>query len=107
MLNQVSDFYIEEGDYYLRLMPVAEHYLGRRFSLQAGLEGSLAHLMGTDQLGYGGMAGFTWLFPESGWEIDFNINYRLRPSRVLQGELYPDSLWSVGVSKEGIFMRRK
>lgn len=104
VMNQVSDFYIEEGDYYLRLMPVAEHYLSRRFSLRAGLEGSLAHLQGSDQLGYGGMAGFTWIFPESGWEIDFNINYRLRPSRVLRGELYPDSLYSLVISKEGIFI---
>jgi len=105
VLNEVGDFYLGSGNFFVRVLPAVEHYFWKRLSLRAGAELSAAHFEeeGENQVGFGALGGLTLLFPGTGWSLDLNMTYRERPSRVVIGELYPSFLWSLSVSREGIF----
>jgi len=61
----------------------------------------------TAQLGYGGMLGGTLHNPNTGFELDMNLTYRMRPSRVVEGLLYPDFLYLINMTWNDRFLSRE
>jgi hypothetical protein len=102
VIKQVNDIYIERGDYFIRVLPLAEHYLTQWISLRGGIEGSLASLSNEVKTGFGFVGGITLRLPAYGLDFDVNLTYRHRPSRLAAGYLYQTLPLVISVSKEGL-----
>jgi len=103
----LNDFYLDTNSFVLRLLPLVEHYLFEWWSVRAGVEGSVTRLAGSAKLGYGVLGGLTFRILKAGIDIDFNLTHRKRPSRVVEGYMYPDYLFMLNISKNGIALSRK
>ena len=107
ILKQIDNISYDKAHYFATLMPSFERFLGQNFSLRAGVEGSLLYDAGKVTPGYGGLGGMTLRFPSIGLDIDLNATYRMRPSRILSGVLYPDFLILMNASWSGVFKKSR
>jgi TolB-like protein len=105
-LKQLNDLSIDRNFYYTRLLPAVEHFFSDWFSARLGLEGSLAFLNESKKAGYGVLGGMTFRIIRWHCDIDMNMTYRMRPSRVVEELLYPDFITLVGVSFSDVFRSR-
>lgn len=103
--KNVNDFYLDDGDLFLRLLPLTEHFFTNWFSLRGGLEGSVSVVDGSSNFGFGVLGGFTFRIPKSGWDFDVNITYRQRPSRINNNYMYDMLPVTFMISKEGLFVK--
>lgn len=87
-----------------RLMPAAEHRLGKRFSLRAGAELTDIELNGEKSSGSGFMAGGSADLGRN-WTFDLNWTSRQRPSRNLNDFKFREDLIFFTISRAGIFFR--
>ena len=71
------------------------------------MEGSLAFLGDSKKMGYGLLGGMTFRIVPWHCDIDLNLTYRLRPSRVVEELLYPDFITLIGVSFSDVFRSRE
>ncbi len=101
--KNINDFYLDDGDMFVRLLPLAEHFFTGWFSLRGGLEGSVSIVDGSANYGFGVLGGVTFRIPRSGWDFDVNLTYRQRPSRISNDYLYNTMPLSIMISKEGLF----
>jgi len=104
--KQLNDFYLDTNSFFLRLLPMVEHYLFEWWSVRAGVEGSVTRLAGSAEMGYGVLGGLTFRILKAGIDIDFNLTHRKRPSRVVEGYMYPEYLFMLNISKKGIALSR-
>ncbi len=104
--KQLNDFYLDTDSYFIRLLPLVEHYLFEWWSVRVGVEGSVTKLAGSIKLGYGVLGGLTFRILKAGIDIDFNLTHRKRPSRVVEGYMYPDYIFMLNISKQGIALSR-
>ena len=107
ILKQIDSISYDKALYFATLMPSFERFLGQNFSLRAGAEGSLLYNAGKITPGYGALGGMTLRFPTIGLDIDLNATYRMRPSRILPGALYPDFLILMNASWSGVFKKAR
>lgn len=104
--KQLNDLYLDTNSYFVRLLHLLEYYLFEWWSVRAGVEGSVTRLAGSAELGYGVLGGFTFRIPKAGLDIYFNLTHRKRPSRLVEGYMYPDYLFMLNISKKGIALSR-
>jgi hypothetical protein len=107
ILKQIDSVSYAKPQLFATLMPAYERFFGQSFSLRGGVEGSLLSDDGTISLGYGGLGGITLRFPKAGLDIDLNATYRMRPSRIVPGALYPDFLVLLNVNWNGVFIKNR
>jgi len=105
-IRQSAEVCLDRVYYYATVMPVVERFLGLRLSIRAGLEGSYAVLGDASRFGYGGILGGTVRSPSTGFEVGMNLTYRLRPSRAIEGVLYPDYLYMMNFTWNDRFVSR-
>jgi hypothetical protein len=99
-LKQANDIYFDRDLYYGRIMPCFEQWFMDRFSLRAGIEGTLFARNGGIDFGWGGTAGATVRV----WKLDIDANYtlRMRPSRTLDEVIIPESVFFITVAMNGL-----
>ena len=107
IIKQLNDVSVDRVYYFGRILPAAEHFFSDSFSLRAGIEGSFAQLNDSSQFGYGALGGVTFRIIPWGMDIDFNISYRLRPSRMVEECLYTDILTLLTVSFNDVWISRE
>ncbi len=107
IVKQINSFSLDRPYVFVTLMPAVEHFLARWISLRVGLEGSLAMLNDTFQPGYGALAGITFRNVRRGFDVDLNLTYRQRPSRVVEGLLYSDLMALMNVTWNGVRVTRE
>ncbi len=107
IIKQLNDVSVDRVYYFGRILPAAEHFFSDSFSLRAGIEGSFAQLNDSSQFGYGALGGVTFRIIPWGMDIDFNISYRLRPSRMKEEFLYTDILTLLTVSFNDVWISRE
>ncbi len=105
IVKQVNDIYVERGDYFIRILPLAEHYLSQWLSLRGGIEGSMTSMDKEIKPGFGVVAGITLRIPKYGLDFDVNLTYRQRPSRLAAEYLYDTLPLVISISKEGLLFR--
>jgi len=107
VLKQINEVAWDRPFYFGRLLPATEHFISDRFSMRAGIEASYAFLNGTKKFGFGALVGTTLRSIRRKIDLDFNVSYRMRPSRAVEGLLYPDFgfLWTI--SRNGLFLSRQ
>lgn len=106
IVKQIDELTID-GSYFLgRLLPAVEHYFTDWFSIRAGAEASLAMLNGEMNFGYGALGGITLSNIDWGFDFNLNVSYRLRPSRILEGEMYPGTLLLFSFVWNDVFVSR-
>jgi hypothetical protein len=88
------------------LLPAVEHFFTDWYSARVGIEGSLSLLNDSAKPGYGVLGGMTFRIVKWHCDIDINLTYRMRPSRVVEELLYPDFITMAGVSFSDIFRSR-
>ena len=106
-VKQLNDLSLDRVYYYTRLLPAIEHFFSPGFSARLGVEGSLAFLGDSKKMGYGLLGGMTFRIVPWHCDIDLNLTYRLRPSRVVEELLYPDFITLIGVSFSDVFRSRE
>jgi hypothetical protein len=106
LIKQLNDISFDRVYYFGRILPAVEHFFFDWFSLRAGIEGLFSQLNDSSLLGYGVMGGVTFRIIPWGLDIDFNVSYRLRPSRVIEEFLYPDLLGLISISLNDLFISR-
>ena len=107
IIKQLNDISVDRVYYFGRILPAAEHFFSDSFSLRAGIEGSFAQLNDSSLFGYGAMGGVTFRIIPWGMDIDFNISYRLRPSRMKEEFLYTDILTLLTISFNDVWISRE
>jgi len=106
-LKQLNDICVDRVYYYGRILPALEHFFVDWFSARLGIEGSFALLNDSPKLGYGFLAGATFRIVKWHCDIDFNLTYRKRPSRVVEELLYPDFIVLLSLSWNDVFISRE
>jgi len=104
ILKQINDICLDRIYYYGTILPAIEHFFVDWFSLRAGIEGSYALLNDSHNLGFGILSGIT--FRSGNFDIDINISYRLRPSRMVEELLYPDFNVLIILTWNDVFISR-
>jgi len=107
IIKQLNDISVDRVYYFCRVLPAVEHFFSDAFSLRAGIEGSFAQMNDSSLFGYGAMGGLTFRFIPWGMDIDFNISYRLRPSRMKEEFLYKDFLILLSFSLNDLWISRE
>ncbi len=105
-LKQLNDLCLDRVYYYGRILPAIEHFFTDWFASRLGIEGSLAVLNDSIMLGYGILGGITFRIVEWHCDLDMNLTYRMRPSRVAEELLYPDFICLLSVSFNDVFCSR-
>jgi TolB-like protein len=89
-------YYDERAGIMLRLIPAVEWWPFAFLGMRAGYEFSYLDLLGTSDMGHGGMAGVSAkLF---GFSLDFNYTYRYRPYRHLPGYGFNEDFLLIGLT---------
>jgi TolB-like protein len=102
-LKQVNDLYMDRAFYYGRLMPCAEQWFFGKFSVRAGVEGTLIVRDSDTKLGWGGTGGITirlWQF-----DLDINYTYRQRPSYSMEEIIVPESVTFITLTANGLLKK--
>jgi hypothetical protein len=105
-VKQINDICFDRIYYYGRIIPAFEHYLADWFSFRIGAEGAFALLNDSCQFGYGIMGGLTFRIIGLGMDIDINVTYRVRPSRVVEEVMYPEIIGLINFSFNNLFISR-
>jgi len=105
IVKQINYICIDRIYYYGSILPAIEHFFADWFSLRVGIEGSYALLNESHNLGFGILSGIT--FRSGNFDIDINISYRLRPSRMVEELLYPDFNVLIILSWNDVFISRE
>jgi TolB-like protein len=87
---------------YFQVLPAVEHWFGRALSLRLGADVTFVADAALET-GLGGTVGMTLVL--GGWEIDLGGTYRMQPSHVVDDELIPVTVFSIGIRRNGIFTR--
>lgn len=106
IIKQLNDIHLETGSFYGRLVPAFEHWPLEWLSVRVGVEGAAMKLTEEINWGLGGMGGFTIRLSRWRVDIDGNVTYRRRPSRVLDGEFLDEIVAFITVSKNRLFIER-
>jgi curli biogenesis system outer membrane secretion channel CsgG len=106
ILKQLNDICFDRIYYYGRVIPAVEHFFQNWLSLRLGAELAYARLNTTDNFGYGAAGGLTFRIIDLGMDIDLNASYRLRPSRVVEGIMYPEGVVTLSISWNDAFISR-
>ncbi|MBN1835589.1 MAG: hypothetical protein JW820_07045 [Spirochaetales bacterium] len=106
-IKQLNDLCLDRVYYYGRLLPAVEHFFADWFAGRLGLEGSFAQLDESSKWGYGVLGGVTFRIVPWHCDLDMNLTYRMRPSRVVEELLYPDFIASFAVSFSDVFRSRE
>src|SRR5208283_2208365 len=85
---------------YLQVIPAYEHWFGSALSLRIGAVASMEPLPSLT-VGYGGTLGATFVLRK--WEIDLGATYRQRPSRIDYTDVIPETVFSLGIKRNGVF----
>lgn len=107
VFKQLNDLAVDRMFYYGRLLPAFEQFFTNWFSMRLGLEGAIVVLGDSTNLGYGVLGGFTFRIINWGLDIDTNLTYRLKPSRVVEGLMMPQCLLLINFNFNGLFMKRE
>jgi len=59
------------------------------------------------QAGYGVLAGLSFRSARRGFDADFNLTWRKRPSRVVEGLLYTDLMALMNLTWNGLWVRQE
>lgn len=105
--KQLNDLCLDRPYYYGRVLPAVEHFFSDWFAARLGLEGSFALLNDSAQWGYGVLGGMTFRIVKWHCDLDLNLTYRRRPSRVVEELLYPDFIAAIGLSFSDLFRSRE
>ena len=106
IIKQLNDIHLETGSFYGRLVPAFEHWPLEWLSVRVGVEGAAMKLLDKINWGLGGTGGFTIRLSRWRVDIDGNVTYRRRPSRVLDGEFLDEIVAFITVSKNRLFIER-
>ncbi len=107
LVKQINNVCFDRTYYYATIMPAVEHFLTDWVSFRGGIEGSFSILNDSAQIGYGILGGFTLRYPKWGLECDFNVTYRLRPSRAVEELLYKDLVILMNITLNDVFISRE
>jgi TolB-like protein len=107
IVKQLNDISYDRVYYYGRLIPAFEHFVADWFSYRIGAEGAFALLNKSPQFGYGIIGGLTYRIIDWGMDIDVNLSYRMRPSRTVEGFMYPDFMGTLLLSFNDLFVSRR
>ncbi|MBE3064469.1 MAG: hypothetical protein IMZ69_05570 [Spirochaetes bacterium] len=107
ILKQINNVSLDRPYTFVTLMPAVEHFFAPWVSVRAGLEGSMSLLNETFQMGFGALTGITFRSLRRGFDVDLNLTWRQRPSRVVEGVLYTDLMALINLTWNGIGMRRE
>jgi len=102
-IKQVNDIYLDRDFYYGRLMPCVEQWFFNRFSVRAGIEGTLIVRDSGKKLGWGGTAGLSiriWRF-----DLDINYTYRERPAFSIEEIIVPESVIFMTLTANGLLKK--
>jgi hypothetical protein len=106
IMKQLDDICLDRTYYYGRIIPAIEHFFLDWLSFRLGAELAYARLNTTDNFEYGAMGGLTFRIIDWGMDVDLNASYRLRPSRVVEGTMYPEWVITLSISWNGAFVSR-
>ena len=106
VLKQINNIYYDRDYYVARLITAIEHWLIDWLSFRAGIEGTIVHMEGEQQLGIGATGGFTFRVPAWGLDIDANISIRDRPSRIVPGGALSEMIIFFSISKVKVSISR-
>jgi len=107
VVKQLNDVGLDRSYYYGRLLPAVEHYFVNRFSARIGPEGALVLLNESLDFGYGAMGGVTFRVLKWKLDIDLNVTYRKKPSRVVEGMMRDDVFVSLIFNLNDVFLSRE
>jgi hypothetical protein len=104
IMKQLNDICFARIYYYGRIVPAIEHFFTKWFSARLGAEFAYARLNDTNNFGYAGIGGLTCRLIDFGIDIDLNASYRSRPSRIIEGFLYPEWVVTFNISFNDLFV---
>jgi len=107
ILKQLNDVAVDRVYYYGRILPAIEHYFVDWFSARAALEGSLSLLNESTRFGYAFLGGVSFRIIKRSLDIDLNFSYRVRPSRVVEGEMVTDPVVLFNMSWNDLWVSRE
>jgi len=107
VVKQLNDVGLDRSYYYGRLLPAVEHYFANWFSSRIGPEGALVILNESLDLGYGVLGGVTFRVLKWKLDIDLNVTYRKKPSRVVEGMMRDDVYVSFILNLNDVFLSRE
>ena len=107
VVKQLNDVGLDRSYYYGRLLPAVEHYFANWFSARIGPEGALVLLNESLDLGYGVLGGVTFRVLKWKLDIDLNVTYRKKPSRVVEGMMRDDVYVSLILNLNDVFFSRE
>ncbi len=107
IVKQLDDIFLDQDSYFGQIIPAVEHFLFPWLSLRLGAELAYARLDGGNNFGYGGQGGLTFRDVGKGLDVDLNICYRMRPSRVITGLLYPEWVIAITSSWNNLYLSRR
>lgn len=101
----IGYYYTQHKTRTLELIPALEHWFSDSFSGRAGVELKYLKLGANNRFGAGGLLGFT--ARRGKYDLDVNLEYRVRPSYFLPIKKYDELLVSVSLSFRDLFFRRR
>jgi len=107
VVKQLNDVGLDRSYYYGRLLPAVEHYFVNWFSARIGPEGALVLLNESLDFGYGVLGGVTFRILKWKLDIDLNVAYRNKPSRVVEGMMRDDIFFSLIFNLNDVFLSRE
>jgi len=107
VVKQLNDIGLDRSYYYGRLLPAVEHYFVNWFSARIGPEGALVLLNESLDFGYGVLGGVTFRILKWKLNIDLNVTYRKKPSRVVEGMMRDDVYVSLIFNLNDVFLSRE
>jgi hypothetical protein len=106
LVKQLNDIAFDRPFYHGRIVPAFEQFIADWFSLRLGLEGSLVLSSGDVALGYGVVGGLTLRIIDWGLDVNLNLVYRLRPSKIIEEVMFPDFLFTISLTFDDLFVAR-
>jgi TolB-like protein len=107
VLKQLNDVSVDRIFYYGRLLPAMEYFIAKWFSLRGGVEGALVLLNQSANFGYGILGGMTFRVPDWGFDVDLNCTFRMRPSRIIEGMMVPQTIMFLNFNLSNVFLKRQ
>jgi TolB-like protein len=111
VLKQTNEVSLDRPGYVGRLIPAVEHWVLPWAAVRLALEGNFTYLTGTSEVatispGLGASGGFTLRVRPWGLDVDLNLIYRQRPSKVVPGVFIGEFFPVIGISRQSNFVRR-
>lgn len=109
IFKQLNGITLSRFNYVTELLAAVEVWPADWLSFQLSAEVSASLFEGRFQGGFGGKAGITLRIPGTGWggwDFEFTVAYRKRPSSIAVKMFYDDFILSLSISKSGSFIIR-